>query len=149
MQIRNAFKKSSFLLIVLAGFLIGVSAYAGVEKIMPNENKIEAKHFPKNESGETYGSDMDVAFNEQSPDLILAMGDDGKIGYVRDKELNMEAPKSIKEALAQNNDKYRNRVINLYDKEGKTIIDKLTLGCLKPEKEDIIQIKENIKNQPK
>ncbi|OPX85589.1 MAG: hypothetical protein A4E53_03398 [Pelotomaculum sp. PtaB.Bin104] len=79
--------------------------------------------FPKNESGMTYGSDLDVTSIDEEPDLILAYGVDGTLGYVLFKDLEGEKPKTPQEALAQqskNGDKVRQ--IPLYAVDGKTVI---------------------------
>jgi hypothetical protein len=135
MQNRSFLKKSSLmLLIVLAGIMVGVCAYAGVEKLLPQENKTGANsHFPQNASGETYGSARDVSPYEKNPDLIEAMGINGEIGYIRLSELNGEEPKNPEEALSkQKND--IGREINVYKNDGKTIIDKFIIGKVSNEK---------------
>jgi hypothetical protein len=141
MKIRSALKKSSFLLFVLTGFIVGVGVYAGAEQIssrndikavIPQQEKVESHlNFPKNELGETYGSAKDVLPNEKDPDLMEAMGVNGNIGYVRAKDLKGEEPKTIEEALAQNNSKPRE--INVYKSDGKTVIDKFIVGNLQDE----------------
>lgn len=136
MKILSISKKSSFFLIVLVGFIIGICAYSygNANKLLPQNNmSVSNPNFPVNELGETYGSARDVSPYEKEPDLIKAMGVNGKIGYVRLTELNGEEPKTVEEALAQQAKK-EVRVINLYKSDGKTIIDKFEI---KPTSEDL------------
>jgi hypothetical protein len=135
MRNRSFLKKLSFILIVLAGIMVGVCAYAGAEKLLPQENKtIINTHFPRNATGETYGSARDVSPYEKTPDLIEAMGINGKIGYIRLNELNGEDPKTPEEALSkQAND--IGREINVYKNDGKTVIDKFIIGKVSNEKQ--------------
>lgn len=126
MQFKSFLKKSSFIFIILAGVLLGVAVYAGVNKILPEQSiDVSNTSFSKNASGETYGSARDVSPNERNPDLIEAMAANGEIGYVRANDLNGKEPKSIEEALAQNG---KRREINVYKSDGKTIIGKFKIG---------------------
>ena len=43
--------------------------------------------YKRNQNGETYGSGMLTSENRTLPDLILAEGDSGVVGYVRRTEL--------------------------------------------------------------
>lgn len=76
-----------------------------------------------NKNGETYG----LGIYEQRlgmPDLVKAVGIDGTIGYVRSKELNLNLGNTPEENLKlqmQNKNK-PNRKLNLYDKDGQTVI---------------------------
>ncbi len=76
--------------------------------------------YPVNESGETYGKPTDPL---HPPDLLLAQGTDGTIGYVRSSELIGEDPatpeEAVKRQLTLNPD---GRAISLYEDDGKTVI---------------------------
>jgi len=77
-----------------------------------------------NKYGETYGSAENVA-PDSEPDLILAYGVDGTLGYVRAKDLNTEMPKTPEEAMSkQRSAKAQGgfRDIKLYDVDGKKVI---------------------------
>jgi len=127
MKIQSVLKKSTFLLALLAGITVGVCSYAGANEILPPQSKAESNtHFPKNESGETYGSARGVSPYEKKPDLIEARGVDGKKGYVRYSDLVGKEPKTIEEALAEQA-KEETNVINVYESDGKKIIDKFEL----------------------
>ena len=128
MQIKAIYKKSSFLIFILSGMLIGSIGYASMNPIPPQESLAQNKNFPQNESGETYGSGRGVSPYEKEPDLINAEGIDGTIGYVRAAELDGEEPKSPEEALAQQA-KETVRYVNLYKSDGKTIIGKFKIGA--------------------
>ncbi|WP_054957928.1 hypothetical protein [Paenibacillus dakarensis] len=78
--------------------------------------------FSVNKYGETYGSAENAAQNEE-PDLIQAIGEDGTQGYVRAKDLETEMPKTPAEALAKQRSFSSKsvRTIPLYDINGKQI----------------------------
>lgn len=76
--------------------------------------------FRVNEAGETYGrGDL-----ETIPDLVLAVGDDGTEGYVRDSELFPKLPDSPEERA-----RFRDQVrtVPLYESDGKTVVGTFTL----------------------
>lgn len=136
MQIHSVLKKSSFVLIILVGVIVGGSVYAGVNKILPQQSMAETNtHLPKNAFGETYGSARDVSPYEREPDLIKARGINGKTGYIRLSEVNGEDPKTPEEALAQEV-KDKGREINVYESDGKTVIDKFVIGKGEQRKEN-------------
>ncbi len=81
--------------------------------------------YPRNARGETFGSSLASATEE--PDLILAYGVGGTMGYVRAKDLNdVLQPKTPEEAVAYMRAKesapYSVRNIPLYAADGETII---------------------------
>lgn len=82
--------------------------------------------YPVNEAGETYGKPVDSI---HPPDLIMAQGTDGKLGYVRSSELIGDDPATPEEAA-----KYqltldpKGRVIPLYEHDGITIIGEFKIG---------------------
>lgn len=73
-----------------------------------------------NEYGETYGSAIYAEILGKEPDLIAAIGIDGTYGYVRSSDLTPPAPRTPEEAVAQNN--VGDKLIPLYDKDGRTVI---------------------------
>lgn len=86
--------------------------------------------FPKNENGLTYGSALEATSLDTEPDLILAYGVDGTLGYVRSIDLNDDIPKTPEEAIAiqkQYIDAGVVRQIPLYDVDGKTVIGKFNV----------------------
>lgn len=123
MLIKTILKRSSFLFIVLAGILVGSIGYAAVSPMYSQKESGSNTNFPMNEFGESYGSAKDVPY-EKLPDLIKAIGIDGKQGYVRKTELEGPNPKTPEEALALQAKDNTDRYINVYESDGKTIIDK-------------------------
>lgn len=84
----------------------------------------DAQIYQKNENGQTYGSSLNARPQDKQPDLISAVGVDGKSGYVRSSDLFGTMPKTPEEALAQQRQRKVGEVrkIPLYDAEGKTVI---------------------------
>lgn len=78
--------------------------------------------YPKNESGQTYGSSVDATSSETLPDLIKSIGVDGTEGYILKKDYVGERPKSPEEAIASMETNKDGRDIPLYDVDGKTVI---------------------------
>ncbi|MBQ9385205.1 MAG: M56 family metallopeptidase [Ruminiclostridium sp.] len=82
-----------------------------------------------NENGQTYGFIPDAASEDEFPDLIPVIGDNGKAGYVYEKEFS-DVPSSIEEAAERResikNGTYEPRSINVYEADGKTVIDTFT-----------------------
>jgi hypothetical protein len=92
--------------------------------IPPQESLPQNPNYPKNESGETYGSGMDHTPYEKGPDLVKARGVDGTIGYIRNIEADGDMPGSPEEALKRQAIQTTARYINIYESDGKTIIGK-------------------------
>lgn len=135
MKINSILKKSSFLIIIILGMLVGSMAFASVNYML-DQSKAPSPDYPINEFGETYGSALDAKGQEKEPDLIKAIGVDGTIGYVRATDLIGKAPNSPEEALEQQA-KATETVINLYKNDGRTIIGKF---IMKPGKETTDQV---------
>ncbi|OAB43315.1 hypothetical protein [Paenibacillus antarcticus] len=94
-----------------------------------NQSSVQAPNFPKNESGQTYGSASDATSPYTEPDLIKAYGVDGTNGYVLKKDLDGEMPTTPEEALAQQKSRPAGgRDIPLYDVDGKTVIGVFHIG---------------------
>lgn len=86
-------------------------------------------NYPKNKNGQTYGSATDATSPETRPELISAIGVDGKKGYVLKKDIDGEQPKSPEEAIAKQNSRSPGGLdIPLYDVDGKTIIGVFHIG---------------------
>lgn len=85
--------------------------------------------YPKNENGQTYGSEADATSPETGPELIRAYGENGIEGYLMKQDLYGEQPKTPEEALAiQNSRSPGGRDIPLYDVDGETVIGVFHLG---------------------
>ena len=79
--------------------------------------------YPANSRGETYGSALLAGYNDNymsSPVLLSAVGTGGVHGYVREADLNPYAA-TTQDAVAYMSKLEENRVLPLYDKEGKVI----------------------------
>ncbi len=100
-------------------------------KMTKNVVQEEPNVYRTNSSGETYGSSANALYIEDFPDLMAVIGDNGKEGYVRTIDMIGEAPASPEEALKiQENSARRGNpptIINVYDSDGKTVIDTYTM----------------------
>ena len=85
-----------------------------------------APAFPRNASGQTYGSDLYATSLATEPDLVLAQCVGGSTGYVRAVDLNGKMPKTPQEAVAM--DSLGPRSIPCYASNGKTIIGTFIIG---------------------
>lgn len=84
---------------------------------------IPAPEYPTNEYGETYGSALYATSPETEPNLVLAIGEGGAVGYVRATDLNGPMPKTPEEALQQMmSNAGKQRRIPMYDIDGRTVI---------------------------
>lgn len=148
MRFKSLLKQSSFIAFALAGLLMGDSVYAAVSDGNTTDKEKAKVEFPKNESGETFGSSVEVDSFKDWPDLVLATGVGDKIGYVRKSDLDEDMPKSPEEALAKQA-KQETRVIKLYESDGKTVIGKFEITPPKTDiKEEALQkIEEKIKDK--
>ena len=89
-----------------------------------------------NAAGETFGSSAYAESLEDEPDLVLAEGVGGMVGYVKSSDLNSGAAKSPEEAAKSTIDK-NTRFIPLYESDGKTVIGRFKIA---PDTERIITI---------
>jgi hypothetical protein len=78
-----------------------------------------------NGNGETYGTAIQAKFVGYEPDLILAVGVNNTVGYVRIADLDdsVSSPLEIRNSSMNN----ANRYIPLYKADGETIIDVFAL----------------------
>lgn len=91
---------------------------------IPTDDYILQNGFPVNASGQTYGPSalldtygMPLA---EPPDLMLAQGVDGVVGYVYRDDLMGSEPATIEEAIASQ--RTSDQEFPLYDRDGKTVI---------------------------
>ncbi len=125
---------------LIAGFSV-VSAslvYAGTEKeadtVYNDDAVTENVEYSVNAYGQTYGIENKNIVGEvhtgDFPDLIPAIGDNGKKGYVYMRDILGEPPASPEEVLkiqeSKDNGTYSPKVINVYESDGKTIVDVFT-----------------------
>lgn len=76
---------------------------------------VEVMNYPVNQNGETYGSSLYASNIGEEPDLVLAIGINGKTGYVRNSDT---------EVTSVDNE---NITIPLYESDGKTVIGSFIL----------------------
>lgn len=127
-------KKTIFHILLILISLILILCVTGivpitdaVSNISMSDKSISSETGPEyliNENGESYGADC----REQSiepPDLQLAKNAEGIVGYIRTSEIPGAAISSPAEAI-----KYvpRSGYINLYAKDGKTVIGQFFVG---------------------
>jgi len=85
----------------------------------------EGEEFGINEQGMTYGS---AAGTEEEPNLILAKGADGTIGYIKASEYNPPEFTSPEEALEWQANGGLPTEIPLYTEDGVTVIGTFKIG---------------------
>lgn len=73
-----------------------------------------------NDKGEKCGSAL---HHPDGLDLILAMGELGRVGYVRNRDLNPIPPNTPDEALSHSASTYDNVAIPIYDFQGEAVVD--------------------------
>lgn len=88
-----------------------------------------AVEYKINANGQTYGIGAAAEYVADLPDLVAAVGDNGVEGYVYASEL-LKSPSNPTEALEYKrkieSGEYVPAVINVYESDGKTVIDTLT-----------------------
>lgn len=94
------------------------------------DNSVESKpvisiEYKVNDSGLTYGSSADAPSPDQEPDLIEAIGTNGKVGYVLRVDLYGEEPASPEEAARLVSE---DRDIPLYAADGKSVVGAFTIS---------------------
>ena len=88
----------------------------------PSWTPPQGPDYPTNDAGETYGGGSDG----KQPDLVAAIGDCGRTGYVRGTEL--DPPPWVPGAGSTGR-----RVVPLYESDGTTEIDTYTIGAAEPQ----------------
>lgn len=105
-----------FMLLGISGILIyGFNKPEEGKLIVPDIQYIRENGYPKNEMGETFGPNIE---GKKEPDLLLAEGQDGTVGYIRQKEM-LDIAENLQEALMS---KPQDKEINLYLQDGSTVI---------------------------
>lgn len=117
--------------ITIAGAVLGLAVAGGVSATAGlNRSQEPAPVFPQNARGMTYGSSLDAISPETEPDLILATGNNGRLGYVRATDVTPVSPATPEEAIAQNGAPAR--TVPLYARDGVTVIDSFTMTAADP-----------------
>ncbi len=128
--------------IVTLSFVMGLSvvsvplAYGFKEKnvVYKDRNMTEEishikTNYSVNKNGQTYGILSDSVYIEDNPRLVAVIGDNGREGYVYFEEF-IAGPETREEARKMREDleagRYVPKSINVYEADGKTVIDTFT-----------------------
>lgn len=106
----------------IIAIVITIVIFANSFSMFSASAAIQDKRYLTNRNGETYGNLLTAISIGYEPDLIEAIGINGVEGYVKSADLNLPMPSSPSEAV-QATKNATSRTINLYDKDGKTVID--------------------------
>lgn len=122
------FKRSFVIFLSAATLIVLVSVSIFGDKSESKDSNVAQKNqgvYQVNPSGQTYGKFVDPSVE---PDLISAIGIDGKNGYVLSSDLIGSDPATPEEAVKHQMEKEKgNQRIPLYDKDGKTVIGQFEL----------------------
>ena len=113
----------AFLAAMTCGAAIALPVVTDASRDASNPPASSDGSFPVNSHGQTYGSDFD---SRETPDLVLAIGDNGRRGYVNASELYGEPPKNAEEAAEQMKAAGSVRVLTLYAEDGETVLGTFT-----------------------
>lgn len=95
---------------------------------IPEKEDILIYGYPENEMGETYGPHIPEL--EKNPDLSLAQGKNGIIGYIRNSEADPDV-NTLEEAMAYmekgREEGFPDYTIPLYLQDGKTVIGEFVM----------------------
>ena len=124
----------ALIVLVLALILGSVSSMASANLATTADGEVIAvdvrsagEAYGVNAYGMTYGSAMDAEPDEE-PDLILARGIDGTVGYIKASDYNPPDFKSPEEALEWQNNVGYPETIPLYAEDGVTVIGAFKIG---------------------
>ena len=100
--------------------------------LVPTPEYVLEQGYPLNASGQTYGpgglSDSNGEMIKE-PDLVLAQGEDGAIGYLSLYDTDYYyVPSSPEEAVTYTESKPSEEYVPLYDRDGKTVIGTFRIG---------------------
>ena len=102
----------------------GYSTYdsKATPNVMPKQSRMTAQ---VNSLGDIYGSEIFLNEIGISPNLILAEGENGEVGYVRAEDINRGNVETISEAIAYGEGSTYN--VPLYNEDGNTVIGTFTV----------------------
>ena len=129
-------KKASGAAIVIAAVIVicltmafsasGSHDAPAVKVYIPTQEEILKNGYPVNRNGESFGPQViDIL---DSPDLVLAVNDEGVVGYVRPDEDDGAKVSSPEEAAAYMAAGPHDQFINMYTEDGQTVIGKFFVG---------------------
>lgn len=118
--------------IILDGTIKGynkkVTLIISIGSVNKLPNNYKKYVYPQNKKGQTYGPNYHDASPNLHPDLLEAVGDNGKKGYVLYSQLMYSPVRNPQEAIAYMKKKNRARKIPLYKSDGVTVIGTFTIG---------------------
>lgn len=104
----------------------GISDVPADKVYIPTQEEVLKNGYPVNRNGETFGPQViDIL---DSPDLVLAVNDEGVVGYVRPDEDDGAKVSSPEEAAAYMAAGPHDQFINMYTEDGQTVIGKFFVG---------------------
>lgn len=111
------------LVATIVGGVVGGVSYAAVLSVVEER---PAPQFEVNTNGQTFGSGLDARTPEEEPDLMEAIGNNGRVGYVLSADIR--SPNlTLEQVRAQLADAVPDRVVPLYAADGVTVIDTFTV----------------------
>ena len=129
-------KKASGLTIAVAVVMVlcltmafgasGISDVPADKVYIPTQEEVLKNGYPVNENGETFGPYVNDILD--SPDLVLAVNDEGVVGYVRPDEADGAKVSSPEEAAAYMASGPHDQLVNMYTEDGQTVIGKFFVG---------------------
>ncbi len=110
--------------LAVVGVNASASSTAGDEFIVSSKSYGD---YPKNSQGKAFGSALEAKTPADEPDLILAQGTNGKIGYILRSDARGPEPRTPAEAIAPAKQTFRTEnprtsTIPLYSEDGVTVI---------------------------
>ena len=129
-------RKTSKLAVVVAVVMVlclatafsafGSNDVPAVKVYVPTQEEVLKNGYPVNENGETFGPNVkDLLI---SPDLELAVNDEGLVGYVRPDETAGSTVSSPEEAAAYMAEGPHDQFVNMYTEDGQTVVGKFFVG---------------------
>ncbi len=129
-------RKASGAAIVIAAVIVicltmafsasGINDVPARKVFTPTQDEILKNGYPVNKNGETFGPNVKDILD--SPDLVLAVNDEGVVGYVRLDEDDGSKVSSPEEAAAYMAAGPHDQFINMYTEDGQTVIGKFFVG---------------------
>jgi len=141
-------KNKTKFIYMLCSAILGVFLGISIIFFMKMAVSGEGVQYLINENGNTYGSGADAPSYEEMPDLIRAMGTNGKEGYVYFKDLQGFIPNNPEEAVAYmielEKTGFPSRFIPLYTQDGKTVIGEYEIATITGEAKEKLLKERNI-----
>lgn len=107
-------------------YLYAGSSSSSLSDLILNDfsnSRNQIKPYKINKNGETYGyAGRNADLIGEEPDLIAAYDTNDNLGYVRATDLESAKPKTPEEAVAITLQNLKGKTINVYDKDGETVI---------------------------